>query len=149
ELALDRAGDRGRHGVRARARERGRDLDGREVDRRKRRDRQQAIGEKSENDQRRRHQRRHDGTPDTGLGDLHGGYAPALRIVTFAPSVSSKCPLVTTVSPPSRPESMTDSAPTTRPMVTLRTFATPSRTTKTKLPCWLTCTAAVGTTIAF
>ena len=42
---LDRSGDRSAHGFRARARQGGGDLDGREIDRRQRRDRQQAVAE--------------------------------------------------------------------------------------------------------
>ena len=41
------------------------------VDRRQRRDREQAIGEDAEDDERRRHQRGQDRPADTGLGDAH------------------------------------------------------------------------------
>ena len=43
---------------------------------------------------------------------------------------------------------MTDELPTVRSTLTGCTLATPSLTTKTKVPVWLTCTAADGTTTA-
>ena len=51
KLPLDRAGDRRRHGFGAGARQGGGDLDGRKIDRRQRRDRQQPIAEDAEHDE--------------------------------------------------------------------------------------------------
>ena len=71
ELAFDDAGDRGRHGVRAGARQGRGDGNGREIDPRQRRDRQQAEAENAERDDRRRDQRRHDRPADTEFGERH------------------------------------------------------------------------------
>ena len=90
------------------------DLDGREVDRRQRRDRQQPIGEDAEHDQRRRDQRRHHRTADAGFGDVHVRL-PALGGATVDRAcrcASSSWPSVTTVSPPASPSVMTVSSPT-------------------------------------
>ena len=71
ELALDDAGDRGRHGIGARARQGRGDGNGREIDPRQRRDRQQAEAENAERDDRRRDQRRHDRPADAEFGERH------------------------------------------------------------------------------
>ena len=54
------------------------DLDGGEIDRRKRRHRQQPVGEGAEHDERRRDQRRHHRPANAGFRERHA-QVPALR----------------------------------------------------------------------
>ena len=135
ELPLDRGCDRGRHGLRARARQRGRDLDGREVDPRQRRDRQQPVAEDAEDDERRRDQRRHHRAADADFGNVH------VRISALSPRIghpasrwtAASWPSVTTTSRRPRARIRSPTTPSTvRSTLTGRTLAAPSLTTNTK-----------------
>ena len=103
EGALERAGDRGRHRVRAGAGQRGGDRDGREVDARQRR--RPEAGD-SRTGRRRRTTAsadcRHHRPADAEFGQRHVSSLrlAALRAATLAPSVSSSAPSTTTVSSP-------------------------------------------------
>ena len=87
------------------------DLDGREVDRRQRRNGQQPVGEDAEDDDRRGDQRgEHRAADAESRTSPWSGPALAWRGVTLDPLVSRSWPSITTVSPPSRPLSITVSA---------------------------------------
>jgi hypothetical protein len=71
ELALDRTGHGCRHRVGAGAGQRRGNSDGREINLGQRRDRQQPESENAERDDGRRNQRRHHGSADTKLRQVH------------------------------------------------------------------------------
>ncbi len=108
ELPLERRGDRGGHGLRACALERGGDLNRGKVHLRQGRDRQKRIGDHAHECQRRHQQRGCDRPADEWFGDVHELPAdPAIGgevYVTVALRWSRYCPSVTTRSPPERPE---------------------------------------------
>ena len=79
ELALERRGDQRRHRLGAGARQLRRDLDGREIDLRQRRDRQRPIAERAAEHQRDPEQRGRDRPADEGRGDAHGLIARLAR----------------------------------------------------------------------
>ena len=71
ELALERAGDRRRHGARIGAGQAGADVEGRVVDLRQIADRQRAVGEDAEQRDRRHQQAGRDRAPDEDFGEVH------------------------------------------------------------------------------
>ncbi len=88
---------------------RGADRDGREVDLRQRRDRQQRIGDDADQQDRHHQQRRRDGMADEGAGDAFLIDRPIRRrqlpppapasMATRAPGCKPNWPTVTTFSP--------------------------------------------------
>ena len=80
ELALERGRDRGRHHVRARAGVERLDLDRRVVDLGKRRERQEAVGDDPDDQDRRHEQRRRDRPEDEDSGGTHRG-EPAIGLL--------------------------------------------------------------------
>ncbi len=108
ELPLERRGDRGGHGLRACALERGGDLNGGKVHLRQGSDRQKRIGDQSHERQRRHQQRGCDRPANEWFGDVHELPADPATCgevnVTGALRWSRYCPSVTTRSPPERPE---------------------------------------------
>ena len=74
---FERRGDRGRHGLGIGAGARGGDADHRKIDGRQARDGQKKIGDRADQEQREREQRRADRPPDERRGDVHS--AASLR----------------------------------------------------------------------
>jgi hypothetical protein len=72
ELHLERRGDRGRHGLRAGARQAGADRDGREIGIGQGGDGQQRVGRAAQHQQAHHQQRGGDGPADVPLGEAHG-----------------------------------------------------------------------------
>src|SRR5262249_18394912 len=116
ELFLERRGDRSRHRRRVRARQRGRDLNRRIVDRRQIAHGQRSIAHDAEDDDRELDEGRRDRTANEQRREIHGrvpraASAPAVLIWILAPGVSPSCPSVTTRSPTLSPLSTTMSSP--------------------------------------
>ncbi len=112
ELAFERRGHRGRHGLRIGAGQAGIDLDGGEIDLRQLGDGQQRKGDHAGQQDRRHQQGGGDRPLDEGFGDIHPFTASA-RISTLLPVSRRYWPLVTTVSP-----SVTPLVTTTTPSLT-------------------------------
>src|SRR5580704_2166934 len=109
ELLLERGGDRGRHGLGAGARPGRRDLNGREVDLRQRRYRQERKRDDADKGQSRHHQRGRDRPPDERFGNIHDAFPGVAAVdgavmVTGALVCSLYWPSVTTRSPSLTPE---------------------------------------------
>ena len=153
ELPLERGGDRRGHRFCAGALEGRSDLNGGKIHLRQRCDRQERIGDQTDECQRRHQQRRGDRTADEGFGEVHE-FPPAPAIggevtVTGASRWSLYCPSVTIRSPPLSPEATTVRpsyvGPTSIGRGSARFFAV---TVQTNRPCGPRCTAAEGTTTA-
>src|SRR5262249_22136491 len=159
------------HGFRARARERGRDLYGGEVDVRERRDRQLAVGEYAESQDADHDEPRHDGPADEELRQVHDALPPGSPAsatpcpplsrafplpslpppfgATLMPGTRRDCPVVTTRSPGASPLAMTEFPSSVRSTTTCRSSAVSSGlTTKTNVPLGPVWTACEGTTTA-
>ena len=129
ELALQRLRDRGGHDLGAGAGELGCHLDRREIDLRQRGHRQQRIGRRSDQQNRRHQQRGRDRPRDKSAGKVHldfllrasetsdGGQplAAGLFTSTRAPGCRRYCPAVTTCSPAAKLSSTMATPPLTWP----------------------------------
>src|SRR5205085_7417969 len=170
ELALERRRDRRGHHLGARARIEGEYLDGRVIDLRQRRDRQLAIRDHA-NEQQRDHQQRSRNRPqDEKARRVHPpsferwrpppalpGAAPAGGLISGRAEATSTCapgrkrstPSVTIVSPGRRPSAIAWRWPSRGPSFTGRKATVLSDcTTYTNIPCAPRCTAAAGTITA-
>src|SRR5579864_6114217 len=108
ELLLERRRDRSRHGLGAGAGPGRRHLDGRKVDLRQRRHRQERKGDDADEGERRHQQRGSDRPSDERFGYVHDwpprATARGSMMVTAAPVCSLYWPSVTTRSPAAMPE---------------------------------------------
>ena len=146
-------GDRGSHGLRARARQRRAHLDGGIVDAGQRGHRQRAKRHRPEQQDGEAQQRRHDRAIDEDAREVHSGPVPSLAAIhrhDLRAGEERNCPSVTTVSPGRRPLAITTLPPQAAPIVTGRiSTGLSGLTAYTKCPCWPLCTASAGTTTAF
>ena len=114
ELLLERRRNRRSHRLRAGAGQLGGHLDGRKIDVRQRRDRQQAVRGEAEDQDAGHHQHRHHRPTDPDFAEVHEASAPGFAICTRTFGPSRSCPRVTTRSPGCRPWATMARSPSVR-----------------------------------